>query len=66
MSADTSRWRFAEDYAYLDTLCGADLAWEYLRRNPDYQTAFLAASQDPEAGSLDPRWGLRFPGRSVA
>jgi hypothetical protein len=66
MSADTSRWRFAEDYAYLDTLCAADLAWEYLRRNPDYQTAFATASQDPDTADPGARWGLRFPGRSRA
>ena len=66
MSADTSRWRFADDYAYLDTLCAADLAWEYLRRNPDYQNAFAAASQNPDAEGVGARWGLRFLDRSIA
>lgn len=26
-----------EDYDYVLTLCPSDLAWEFLRRNPDYQ-----------------------------
>lgn len=65
MSPDASRWRSAEDYAYLDDLTAADLAWEYLRRNPgyqeDYRAATSSADMDPEWSA---RWGLRFPRRS--
>ena len=65
MSPDASRWRSSEAYAYLDDLPGADLAWEYLRRNPEYQNDFQI-----KGGGEDPgwcaRWGLRFPGRSFA
>jgi hypothetical protein len=66
MSPDASRWRSADAYDYLDDLPAADLAWEYLRRNPDYQTDFQAASQSRDAERLSLRWGLRFPGRSGA
>jgi hypothetical protein len=62
-------WRSAAAYAYLDELNPAGLAWEFLRRNPDYQRDYRAAAGDsadqaefPEAVIL--RWGLRFPGRS--
>lgn len=66
MSQDASRWRSAEAYDYLDDLSAADLAWEYLRRNPDYQNDFQTASQARGADGLSARWGLRFPGRSFA
>lgn len=66
MSPDASQWRSAQAYDYLDDLSAADLAWEYLRRNPDYQDDFQTASQGPEADRLSARWGLRFPGRPIA
>ncbi|MNL55541.1 hypothetical protein D3C87_1789620 [compost metagenome] len=66
MSPDASRWRSAEAYDYLDELSAADLAWEYLRRNPDYQGDFQTSNQG-EAGRGWPEcWGLRFRGRSFA
>jgi Proteobacterial transcriptional regulator-like domain len=62
-------WRSPAAYAYLDELNPAGLAWEFLRRNPDYQRDYQAAAgasadqaEFPEAVIL--RWGLRFPGRS--
>lgn len=66
MSPDASRWRSAEAYDYVDELSAADLAWEYLRRNPDYRHDFQTAR--PDAGDLEwpARWGLRFPSRSFA
>jgi hypothetical protein len=66
MSPDASRWRSAEAYDYLDELPAADLAWEYLRRNPDYQRDFQSARDDAGAADWEGRWGLRFPGRSFA
>ena len=66
MSPDTSRWRFAEAYDYLDELPAADLAWEYLRRNPQYQDDFAQASLNPPPADWTQRWGLRFPCRSFA
>lgn len=66
MSPDPSRWRSAEAYDYLDDLSSADLAWEYLRRNPDYQNDFQTASHGRDPDALIARWGLRFPCRSFA
>jgi len=66
MSPDASRWRSAEAYDYLDDLPAADLAWEYLRRNPDYQNEFRTASQDGGEAVISARWGLRCPRRSFA
>lgn len=66
MSPDASRWRSADAYDYLDDLSAADLAWEYLRRNPDYQNDFQTASRGRDEDRISARWGLRFPGRSFA
>jgi hypothetical protein len=55
-------WRSAAAYAYLNDLNPAELAWEFLRRNPDYQRDYRAAAghtEFPEALTL--RWGLPFP-----
>jgi hypothetical protein len=65
MSPDASRWRSSEAYDYLDDLSAADLAWEYLRRNPDYQRDFQTAEGRGDADWTE-RWGLRFPRRSFA
>ena len=35
-----------------------DLAWEFLRRNPDYRLEFARIQRRP--AQVDPRWGLRF------
>jgi hypothetical protein len=59
-------WRSAAAYAYLNDLSPAELAWEFLRRNPDYQRDYRAAAREA-AGSIEVpeapmvRWGLRFP-----
>ena len=62
-------WRSAAAYAYLDELNPAGLAWEFLRRNPDYQRDYQAAAGDSAeevefAEAVILRCGLRFPGRS--
>ena len=61
--------RRLRDRAVVLLLARLGLAWEFLRRNPDYQRDYQAAAGDsadqaefPEAAIL--RWGLRFPGRS--
>lgn len=64
-------WRSASAYDYLDEADPADIAWEFLRRNPIYRAerhAILTAEfpsstarQDALAG-LATRWGLRFRG----
>jgi len=62
-------WRSAAAYAYVDDLNPAELAWEFLRRNSDYQRDFRAAAGDA-AGQAEfseqviLRWGLPFPDRS--
>ena len=39
------------------------LAWEFLRRNPDYRADYAMCAQSPRGvrSTLDQRWGLRFP-----
>ena len=67
----TPDWRNAAAYTYLQQLNRAELAWEFLRRNPNYNRDFRAAARRtsdqvdfPER--LTRRWGLRFPCRSAA
>jgi hypothetical protein len=45
--ADTAEWRDSDKYAFVNSLPAAGCAWEFLRRNPDYQNAWLAASSEP-------------------
>jgi Family of unknown function (DUF6499) len=64
-----SDWRSAADYAYLNDLNPAELAWEFLRRNTDYRRDYRTTVGDmagePEFPEpLIVRWGLRFPDRS--
>ena len=37
----------ADDYAYILTLSDAELAWEFLRRNPDYRKSYQANQTVP-------------------
>lgn len=39
MSEDED-WRSEAAYDYIDKLTPGDLAWEFLRRNPDYRNAY--------------------------
>jgi hypothetical protein len=67
-----NNWRSPAAYAYLSNLSTADLAFEFLRRNPEYRADFQRASEKDALGggaeaprlSLARRWGLAFPGRS--
>lgn len=66
-------WRSESDYDHVDGLDVSGLAWEFLRRNPQYQSDYLAARGGEDGldlpgagGGLPPRWGLRFPGKSAA
>jgi hypothetical protein len=45
--AGTSEWRDSDNYAFVNSLPAAGCAWEFLRRNPDYQKACLTASSEP-------------------
>lgn len=63
-----SDWRSSADYIYLNDADPADLAWEFLRRNPDYRRDVdrLATQQatgcslDDHRNQLAKKWGLRF------
>jgi hypothetical protein len=64
MSEDES-WRSEAAYNYIDNLAPGDLAWEFLRRNPDYTKSYqdLVISgrlTEEIAGEFAERWGLRF------
>ncbi|HQT72602.1 MAG TPA: DUF6499 domain-containing protein [Acidiphilium sp.] len=56
-------WRSKAAYQYAEALDPSGLAWEFLRRNPDYQADFETGAPHAERGTSDParRWGLRFP-----
>lgn len=70
MSQDDS-WRSGTAYDYVDALTPSQLAWEFLRRNPEYKKAFqkLVSSgriSPQDAVDFTEQWGLRFPGRAAA
>ena len=64
MQPDSSQWRTHSTYDYLDDLQPDGYAWEFLRRNEDYQRDYrerVAVDQeDMEGSALERRWGLRF------
>jgi hypothetical protein len=49
MTPDISHWRSSERYEYVEDLVSPELAWEWLRRNEDYQRDFEAAELEPNA-----------------
>ncbi len=55
-------WRSPDAHHHTLLLDPADLAWEFLRRNPDYHASFAAhprtADRKPDGPAR--RWGLRF------
>ena len=59
-------WRSRAAYQDAATMDPAGLAWEFLRRNPDYRTTYDTAPAQADHGTDGParRWGWRFPGRS--
>ena len=62
-------WRSATAYDYLTGTDSVDLAWEFLRRNPEYCAGYQSLreqAQPSEAAeqALARHWGLRCPGRS--
>lgn len=64
MPSDITGWRSSAGYDYVRDLTASDLAWEWLRRNKDYQQDFVAlatagADTAGAAALLEP-WGLRF------
>lgn len=68
MSEEES-WRSETGYDYVNRLTTSELAWEFLRRNPEYRIAFqelLSSGRltDETAKTFARRWGLCFRGRS--
>lgn len=57
-------WRQPETYAYTEKLTRTDWAWEFLRRNPAFQSdpAHRAPSTDKEVSERSDlkRWGICF------
>ncbi|WP_416352845.1 transcriptional regulator domain-containing protein [Nitratireductor aquibiodomus] len=62
MVAETN-WRDPTNYRYLNGLNPSELAWEFLRRNPEYENEVSASdpADDHAATALTAHWGLRFP-----
>ena len=65
MTPDISHWRSPERYEYVESLVSPELAWEWLRRNGDYQRDFEAAQLEPNADTAATeatrsRWGRGF------
>lgn len=61
-------WRSESAYEELNTASLRDLAWEYLRRNPDYvrdHAEATAAPSEHAAAATAQTWGLRFRRRST-
>ncbi|MDA9513051.1 hypothetical protein XI04_08265 [Bradyrhizobium sp. CCBAU 11430] len=61
--ADTD-WRSEEAYSVLNTADAADLAWEWLRRDGDYQQDYKRLCRrersSAAAGEFRRKWGLSF------
>ncbi|WP_193364373.1 transcriptional regulator domain-containing protein [Allomesorhizobium alhagi] len=64
MSEDES-WRSEAAYDYIDKLTPGDLAWEFLRRNPEYKKSYqelvaIGRLTENVAREFAEQWGLRF------
>lgn len=71
MTPDASQWRMSAHYDHVDDLTASDLAWEWLRRNDDYDHDYeklgsADADQRVLIEKIRREWGLRFPDRSPA
>ena len=59
-----SDWRSPTAYAYVSDLDPSGLAWEFLRRNPEYRREYRAVSEgsqsNDQAEAFARRWGMRF------
>lgn len=51
----TAPWGISAAYLYVLDLDNPALAWEYLRRHPDYRADWTC----PKRGAFFARWGLR-------
>ncbi len=58
-------WRSDAAYDYIDKLTPGDLAWEFLRRNPEYRKSYqelvaIGRLTEDVAREFAAQWGLRF------
>ena len=66
-----SDWRVGTRYDYFDDLAPEQVAFEFLRRHPDYGASFRRLKRacrdtsEPAPAPFSARWGLRFRRRSV-
>lgn len=60
MKPDTSQWRDPQAYAFVEAAAADVIAWEFLRRNSQYQQDFAAPSSAKAMRALRKRWGLQF------
>ena len=60
MKPDTSQWRDPQAYAFVTGATADEIAWEFLRRNPQYQRDFAASGSVKAMHALRKRWGLQF------
>ena len=58
-----SDWRSAAAYDYVNDLDPAELAWAFLRRNPDYHREYRMVLRLGGEEALAERWGLSFRDR---
>lgn len=56
----STEWQASTAHRQSVVLDPADLAWEFLRRNPDYQASFMTESSGIDRKAIAQRWGLRF------
>jgi hypothetical protein len=71
MSEGGSDWRDGSAYDYFDDLTPEQVAFEFLRRNPDYTKGYRPPQDDApdskqSSAGTDTHWGLRFRSRSDA
>jgi hypothetical protein len=62
MQPDTSPWRVKEGYDYLERLPPEGLAWEFLRRNTNYQRDYTLRKSDRRSrdkADTAKQWGLQ-------
>ncbi|MGV1806419.1 transcriptional regulator domain-containing protein [Rhizobium rhizogenes] len=64
---EKGRWRISTAYDYVDDLDPPDLAWEFLRRNPEYRKDFARLTaedhhEDAVSTAFAEKWGLSFRG----
>lgn len=63
MQPDTSQWRMKGHYDYLERLPPEGLAWEFLRRNANYQREYSTYRSERlprEKTDIAKHWGLQF------